>query len=753
VSGTIADSQSGELLLNATIQEGYSGTVSNQYGFFSLSLPKGEHTLQFSFVGYSSQKIVVDLEKDSIIHVLLFPSTNLEEITVNETKSSLVQGVLPGSYTMSSKQISQLPVLLGEADLIKAIQLLPGVQACNEASGSLMVRGGGADGNLILLDDVPIFNVSHLWGLFSVFDPNAIKSLEFYNGGFPSKYGGRSSSVLDLRLKDGNKYEHHGNVSVGVVASKIFMEGPIIKGKSSFIFSARRTYLDGLSAVYQKIKYKNYDRYRNGFYFYDLIGKISWDIGTKDRLFFSVYTGTDKNYSIEEKDTSSILNSTIKWGNITSAIRWNHKWTPKLFSNITATHTLFNYYVDRKGLDSDSIEYALNNFNYTSNIRDLGVKLDASYYCSQQLKVDFGAFVSKKFYNTGQSEYFIQRSRDATDTSTVFYSTPLLESFESGAYVMANFSLFHLVDPALGVRMTSYKQGDEAYVYVEPRMSIKIAPDAIPVEINGAYTIMHQTIQLLSNYGISLPIDLWIPATSDYEPVQSEQISAGIDYLPNNDFRFSLNAYLKTMSNLVDYEVGEAFSPTDLNWEEKICIGKGRSKGIEFLAEKQSGKLTGWLSYTLSKTENRFDGINDGTWYPSTYDHRHEVHVVGNYILKEGVRINFVWLFATGSAITVPESKYYCMTSFLTQTVQDALFTYTERNGSRMPSYHRLDGGISFTKYLKQGKRTWSMGAYNLYNRKNPYYLSVTTNNRSELQYDTNSMLSFIPYLTYSYEF
>lgn len=754
ISGYVKDAQSGDILINAALFNGNLGTLTNEYGFFSLSLTRGKHQVEVSYVGYKPVALDLNLQQDTMFTVMLEASSEIGEIEVYGQAQKLIQRTSNNHYTLSSKEIAKLPVMLGEADVIKAIQLLPGVQACNEASGGLMVRGGGTDGNLIILDDVPIFNVSHVWGLFSVFDPNVIKSVQFYNGSFPAKFGGRSSSVLDLRLKDGNKYEYHGDVSVGLVASKILLEGPLVKEKASFLFSVRRTYLDLPLTLFQKIKHPDYNNYSKGFYFYDIIGKISIDLGQNDRLYFSVYTGSDKTYLNEEKDTTSRSNASLKWGNFTSAMRWNRQWTHKLYSNITATNTRYYYGVAQENLKSDTLSYALTESDYRSQIHNYGLKLDANYYAANEVKFDFGAFISMNEYNTGESSYYAQQGRGVADGTTSEYQAPIYETTEYGGYLSARLSFFKLLYPTLGVRYVNYRVvNDVAFQFFEPRFNLVIKHEMLPVSISGAYSKMHQPLHLLSSSGISLPVDLWVPATAEHMPVEADQYSLGVDFAGDKHFNASISGYWKTLINTVDYKVGESFSPANLNWEEKIAVGEGRSKGIELMLELSDNRLTGNIAYTLSGTESRSDMINNGEWYPSTYDHRHELKINGNYELKKNVNINAVWVFGTGGAVTIPESRYFLAGDNRVIDFYDySYFSYSERNNYRMPAYHRLDVGVNITKSKKRGVQTFSYGIYNLYNRKNPYYLT-NRNQRNPNEFYTNSLLPILPYVTYRFQF
>lgn len=765
VSGYVADSKTGERLLNSTILAGTTGTVTNDYGFFSLTLPKGSHQVRISFVGYAPETFNLALSKDTLLQVALVPSIAIEDVVVSAKAVKALNSEGVGSYSLTSKQVNELPVLLGERDVIKAIQMLPGVQACNENSGGMIVRGGSTDGNLILLDDVPIFNVNHMFGYFSVFDSDALKSIQFYSGGYPAKFGGRNSSVLDLKLKDGNKYEYHGNVTVGLVSSKLFLEGPLKREKSSFMLSARRTYIDLPMRLYQRLDSPKSSKQRNGFYFYDIIGKMSFDLGESDRLFLTVYNGLDKTFRVNELNKEMFIdNNQLDWGNITSALRWNHQFSPKLFANTTLTHTLYQFNIDREYLKNDTTfitnSYYATTYDYGSSINDLSLKWDASYYWSPSTQVSFGAFVARKGFNAGKSDYFQNNSKESEGSRNLF-EAPFRYSMEYGAYGSVKTAFLNLFYPELGARYVAYAVNGTSFQFVEPRVSLVVKPRNFPVKLNANYTVMHQNLHLLNNYGSDMPIDLWVPATEKVVPSEATQFSVGLEYQLNDAFRFSLGAYQKDLKNVITYQDGEGFSPTDMDWEAKIVQGKGRSKGIEVLAEKTMGRLTGWVSYTLSKTERQFEGINKGAWYPYTYDRKHEANVVLSYALNERVKLNAAWVYATGNAISLPQSKYYNNSYSGIIDRPDVggmqfypIFHYNSKNNARMPDYHRLDGGISFSKQRKHGVRTWNMGVYNMYARKNPNYLTLTRKgSMAPWEFNMNSMFRFIPYISYNYAF
>lgn len=751
ISGFITDKETGETLINATLFSDNSGTATNEYGFYSYTAAQGVHRITISYIGYQPSILSIVLRRDTTVNIQLVSNLNISEVIISDKQNKFTQNNLDNRFELSPSEIAKLPLMLGEPDVIKAVQLLPGVQACNEANGGLMVRGGSTDGNLILLDDIPIFNVSHLWGLFSVFDPNVIKSIQFYNGNFPSKFGGRTSSVLNLRLKDGNKYEYHGDVSIGAVSSKLLLEGPIIKEKISFLFSARRTYLDLPLTLIQKFQHPDFESYKKGYYFYDLIGKISWNFSPKDKLFFSVYNGLDNTYIEEQRDTTLTNNSNLNWGNSTYAIRWNHQWSPKVFSNLTSTKTTYTYGVSQEKLSSDSLSYSLSNYDYASSIKNYSLKLDAKYYINNQTQIEFGGFFTKNIFDTGNSTNYTQQTRNIDDATENIYTTTPYNTIEYGAYISSNFKLFDLVYPTIGLRYSSNSIDNITYNYFEPRVSLLATKDGFPVSFNIGYSKMHQPLFLLANYGINLPIDLWVPATKTFKPKESEQFNISINY-NRNSYKISISAYYKNLYNLIDYKVGEGFSSINLDWENKITSGSGKSKGIELLIEKSSNKFYGNIAYTLSKTERQFEEINNGNWFPSTYDHRHEIKTNCNYQIRKNIDLNVVWIFGTGGAVTVPESKYYLYDGTLSDYSDEPYLIYSSRNNYRMPAYHRLDIGANISKELKRGTRIISFGVYNLYNRKNPYYLTYDSN-QTPAKFNTNSLLSFLPYLSYRFKF
>ncbi len=762
ISGFVEDSVTGERLIMATIVSGHSGVLTNDHGFYSLQLPKGNNTIMCSFVGYKPFRLLANINNDTTVIIKLSAQALIDEIIVSQNKNPLFSASGINGYAINPSQVKKLPTILGEPDIIRAVQLLPGVQAGNEASGSLMVRGGGPGANIILLDDIPIFNVNHLWGIFSVFDASAIKSSTFFNSGFPAKYGGRLSSVLDLRLKDGNKNNYHGNVSVGLAASKVFIEGPLQKQKSSFIFSARRTYIDIPLSIVQKFKHKDYIKYRNGYYFYDIIGKLSFDLGKKNRLFFSLYTGKDKPYKIDEKNINDIDNSSLEWGNITASARWAQKLGAKVFGNFTVTHTTYYYNANREVNFIDSLDYMSFNYNYENGITDFKVKYDIAYYLNDKIKIDAGVFSTNNSFNTGKTNYVnnvINISADSVGKPFTQKQAPLQKSGEIGCYLSSDILFFNILQTSIGARVLRYTQNGMSFICADPRLLLKLLPQNMPVEFGISLTQMHQNMHLLSNCGTDMPIDLWVPATKSFKPEYANQVGFDFKYTAPKSLVFSISGYYKDMYNLVDYKDGEGFSVSNVNWGQKVTSGIGRAFGVELLAEKQDGKITGCISYTLAKSECKFSLINNGSWFNYNYDHRHEFKITANYSLKNNVGLNAVWVFASGKPITVPVALYepyfdnfYDVYIFNQINYDEKIYDYSKRNNARMPNYHRLDINVNFTKQLKHGKRVFSAGVYNVYNRKNPYYLTVDRIG-SQLQFNTNSMLPFIPYISYTYEF
>ena len=795
VSGMVTDSRTGESLLSANVYEDKTtnGTVTNEYGFYNLTINAGEKGVVCSYMGYTSQIVEGNFQRDTVIHFQLEPSLEIEEVTIlNKGPAHDVRSTQMGSLELPILKAKTLPVLLGEVDIIKSLQLMPGVSGGVEGSTGIYVRGGGPDQNLILLDGVPVYNANHLFGFFSVFNADAIKAVTLLKGGFPARYGGRLSSVIDIRMKDGNMKEYHGEVSLGLLSSKAVIEGPIIKNKTSFIVTGRRTYLDALTYPFQLLAnlinngagYKAYA----GAYFYDLNAKVNHKFNDKNRLFLSGYFGKDEFFMKNEYRYESpaeryyehfTSEDRLNWGNATAALRWNHIFSPRLFSNMDLTFsdyalTTGSLYKTVSSQDTSVISDSQNSAYY-SRIRDYAFKYQFEYRPGMRHQMRFGVSNTLHYFSPGIGVQKFTSLEESANIDTS-YGESNLPANEFYAYVEDDFTITDKLKANLGFHYSNFYVRDTLYHSFEPRISLRyLIRDNL--SLKASYVRMSQYLHLLTNSTVGLPTDLWIPVTDQIIPQKSWQVALGAVLEFKNNYEFSIEAYYKDMENLTEYVEGASFTSINDSWESLVTQGSGVSYGVEFFFQKTLGKLTGWVGYTLSKTERQFEGISYGRVFPYKYDRRHDVSIVATYKLNERIDFGGSWVFATGHAFTLgdeffvnngyyedqinqpagPEDPYYYYYQEEDPSMNfDTYFKY--RNSYRMPNYHRLDLGANFHQQGKWLYKTLSVGVYNVYARQNPLYVTETlTFNEEKLRWEPAlrqlSLLSFIPYLRFSAKF
>ncbi|MEL6132913.1 MAG: carboxypeptidase-like regulatory domain-containing protein, partial [Bacteroidota bacterium] len=766
ISGYISDQSSGEKLINATIIETQSqkGAITNNYGFYSLKLPQGPISLRINYAGHEVQVFEFDLKADTLLNVALtLKSLDEVEIVASNIEREVDQTQM-SKIDVPIEQIKSLPALGGEVDVVKVIQLLPGVQSGTEGSTGLYVRGGSPDQNLITLDGVPLYYVSHLGGFFSVFNADALSSVQLYKGGFPARYGGRLSSILDVRMKEGNLNEFHGEGNVSLIASKLSLEGPIVKGKSSFIISGRRTYIDLLTRPLTRLA--SGGEGSAGYYFYDLNGKVNYIFSDKDRLYGSFYLGRDvatinTNFSSSGggSDYEEEFKFGLGWGNRLAAVRWNHLWRKNLFSNLTATYSQYQLRTNGDGrseaTSGDSVLVDEFGLDYRSRIRDWGLKFDFDYYPSPAHDIKFG--VQSTYHKFVPSSLGITQASEGTSLDTTFASK-IDTTLESGLYIEDNIKIGKRFSANIGLHLAHYYNFTDKLesFSLQPRASARLAISD-KVAIKASYVQMTQFIHLLTNSGVGLPIDLWVPATAKVPRQDAWQAAAGISAsLFDDQISLSVEGYYKEMRGLIAFKEGNNFFFGGLNsgtWESTVETGgEGTAYGGEFLIQKKQGRTTGWIGYTLSWNYRRFDNINNGERFPFKYDRRHDISIVVVHKLKKNITLSGTWVFGTGNAINLPTGGF--------ATLQDPFFTpgvgsfggstltnpfyrlqtqlggfsgsgilYEEgRNGFRFEPYHRLDLGINFIKKKKWGERIWSISAYNAYSRLNPFTYYYRTN-------------------------
>ncbi|HLN72427.1 MAG: TonB-dependent receptor [Methylococcaceae bacterium] len=775
IRGFVSDAGNGERLLNANVYEkqSFRGTITNNFGFYSLTLPKGNYSIVSSYVGYQTQILTISLQRDTVINFKLGIKADLKEVTIiGQKEESQLNSTQMSRSEVSMEQVKSLPAFLGEADVIKTIQLLPGVQSGSEGTSGLYVRGGAPDQNLMLLDDVPVYNAEHLFGFFSVFNPDAIKSVSFFKGGFPARYGGRLSSVLDIRMKDGNEKEMHGNFSIGLISSKINLEGPLIKDKTTFNFSARRTYAD-LLARPLITKSSNGEEVA-GYFFHDLNMKITHKFSERNRIYLSAYNGRDKAYArndskqtYDNETHQNKDNLSIGWGNITTALRWNYIYSNRLFANTTLTYSRYLFDVmersSKRNLTTNKNENIFG-LNYKSGIEDFGAKIDFDYYPDPKQRIKFGANVIDHTFRPGIVAYNENDAENTTNVDTAFGNLPI-SAQELYAYFEDNIDLTPRISVNLGLHTSVFYVDQKAYASLQPRLSARWLATR-NLSFKAAYSKMSQNIHLLSSTSISLPTDLWLPTTRKVKPQNSHQYAVGAVYQINPALDFSVESFYKSMHNLLEYKEGASFVGAGSDWQNKVEMGKGWSYGTEVLLQKNTGKTTGWIGYTWSKAERQFDNLNFGRKFYARYDRRHDVSFVMTHEFSKRFDVGLTWVYATGNAVTLGTQKVDVASipygnGFSNSPQYTYRFEYyDQRNNYRMPAYHRMDVGFNFHKQKKHGIRTWNLSFYNAYSRQNPYFMYFESTYPEEFtqtgKYRKLKQLSLFPILpsiSYSYKF
>lgn len=747
ISGHIRDAKTGEDLIGATVtikEVNGTGAATNAYGFYSLSLLSGKYQVTAHCMGYDTQSSLINLTQSTKIDFQLLPQTQLlNEVTISSHRQDEnVSRVQMGMQRLDTKELNKIPVLFGEKDVLKGIQLLPGVKASSEGSSGFNVRGGAADQNLILLDEATVYNASHLAGFFSVFNSDAIKDVTIYKGNEPAEYGGRLSSVLDLKMNDGNDKKFGMSGGIGLISSHLNLEGPIVKDKGSFIISARRTYMDMLMKLSSDTTVNN-----TTLYFYDINAKANYKLDDNNRIYLSGYFGSDV---LGIKNTARIA-----WGNATVSLRWNHLFSDRIFSN---TSLIFSNYDYKINLDMGI------KMNIISRIQDYGFKEDLQFYLNDNssIKVGVNAVYHKIIPGaiTDASENVSMKSltnKHALDNSLyISHKYSFSEKFNVEYGLRGNmFSLlgpgnFYTYDANGNVKDTlSYRSNQTVKMYfnLEPRITFNYkTSDNSSVKL--AYARNTQNLHLLSNSTSGSPTDLWIPSSNNVKPEIADQVSLG--YYRNfndNQYEFSSEIYYKNLRNQIDYKNGAQLDFND-NVESEILTGKGRAYGLELYLKKKYGKFNGWISYTLSRSERKFDAINNGRFFPAKQDRTHDISIVGIYDLNRKWNLSATWVFNTGNAVTFPTGKY--------QVDGQTMFYYTNRNANRMPDYHRLDLSATYlVKKTEKFESSWSFSLYNAYGRNNPYMIIFRDKKDDPTRTEAvqTTLFKFIPSVSYNFKF
>ncbi|MEM6647429.1 MAG: TonB-dependent receptor [Bacteroidota bacterium] len=771
LSGFVRDATSGETLIGVNIYAPLQqrGTVTNEYGFYSLTLPADTAIVRFSYLGYQAQVVALHLAADQAFDVGLEPATvGLDGVeVVAERDEGEVRSTQMSATTLPIEAVEKLPAFLGEVDVIKALQLLPGVQSGAEGSTGMYVRGGGPDQNLILLDGAPIYNASHVFGLLSVFNAAALQHVRLVKGGFPAQYGGRLSSVVDISMKEGNLKRYQADGSVGLVFSSLTLQGPLVKEKASFIVSARRTYIDVLARPFLKRRLPDGQRLVS--YFYDANAKLNYAPSRRDRLFLSIYLGQDaygSTFETVETDADSAYRerntNDAGWGNRTATLRWNHLFSNTLFANTTLFASRYGFDIGARleqTTDGTTPTTQTEAVAYRSGIADLGARIDFDYRPSPAHAIRFGASVTRHRFNPGVSRLRLS----AVGDTTLAPNTRRIDGTEGYLYVEDDMEVSRRLSVNAGLHASALWVEGTAYASLQPRLSARwlLRDDW---SLKASFSTMRQYLHLLTNAGLNLPTDLWLPATRRIGPQRAWQAAVGTAYESAwlGGLNVSVEGYYKDMRGLIEYAPGESFiSPLD-DWQDRVVRGRGWSYGGEVLLRKTSGRTTGWIGYTLSWSQRRFPTLNGGAIFPYRYDRRHDLSVVVNHQLTNRLDVGATWVYGTGQAITLAEARYAdarLQGLRLLDETPDAtdLTLYGGRGSYRMADYHRLDVAlnIQFDKALfaRRGTSTLSLGAYNAYNRKNPFYLFTERTGNGGTRYKQASLFPVLPFFAYRFQF
>jgi hypothetical protein len=740
ISGYIKDNKTKESLIYANIfvTNCKSSTQTNQYGFYSVTIPYEDTIgLVVSYVGYLPQAKKLVTKSNLRLDIFLEISSNsLSEVVINADRNdNNVQRAQMGVIDIPMRAIKELPVLAGERDILKTIQLLPGVQQGSEGTTGYFVRGGNLDQNLVILDEATVYNPNHLFGLFSTFNVNAINDVKLVKGGFSAEYGGRLSSILDITMKDGNKEKFQAEGGIGLLSANITLQGPI-KKSVSYIISARRSYADLLLKPFTP-KSKSGTTY----YLYDVNGKINWELGNRDHLFLSVFNGKDK----AAYTGANSLNYGINFGNATGTLRWNHLFGSRMFLN---SSLIFNDY--HLGLNTQQGNYYA--LLYTA-IRDIGGKSDLTYIPNTKHTLKAG--LNYTYHTLYPGAVSAKIPKKGNKISVNRDSIPQKYSNELAAYLDDEWKISEAVGLYYGARVPFFFTSNKLYVKIEPRITAKVSLTT-KASLKASFTMMNQFLHLVPNSTASLPTDIWITSSKIVKPQNSSQYAIGyFRNLKENNIELSVEAYYKTMQNQVLFKEGTQIV-LSTNIDDVLTFGNGTSYGIEFFAKKNFGKLTGWASYTISKTDQTFKEINFGKTFPFTYDRRHNISLAATYVVNKRWTISADFVFYTGSAFTLPNGR---IPVGIDGTLYDGVYyDYTTRNNARLRNYHRLDVSASYKKVRKIFKRTyeseWVIGAYNIYSRQNPYFVYLTTDPvTKQPQAKQVSLLPIVPSIGFNFKF
>ncbi|MBR1516891.1 MAG: TonB-dependent receptor [Bacteroidales bacterium] len=753
ISGQITDATTGETLIGATVYDQHSGkgTTTNQNGRFSLTLKSDSVWLRITFVGYQPQYERLLLNANLKRNYLLAPSMELQEVVITAERPTDYKSSQMSAIEIPVEQLKSVPVLFGEADVVKAVQLMPGVQSGNEGGNGMYVRGGGPDENLFLLDGVPLYNVNHLGGFFSAFNADAVKNVTLYKGSFPARFGGRLSSVLDVTTNNGNDKQIHGNASIGFVSAKLNVEGPIIKERTTFNLSARRTYADILlQPLVKRLAEADGNDLRAGYYFYDLNAKLTHAFNDRSRLYGSFYLGDDDVYlrvrtesTLAEDEYLSLDNN---WGNMVGALRWNYELTPRLFVNVTGSYTRYGNKI-AVGVEKDAVlkngeaNHSTIKMDYNSSVYDVTMRADFSFLPTPDHSIQFGLNATLHWFRptviSADVDYYDQIQMNQALQMDTTMAEQMVTANEYVLYAEDDWAINDALKLNFGLHASGFQVQHSFYPSLQPRLSGRwLISDHF--SFKAGYAHMTQYLHLLSTTSISLPTDLWVPVTDRVEPMRAHQWAAGLFYKWENIADFSIEGYYKQMNNLIEYKDGATSFGTTMGWEDQVVAGRGWAYGIELLAQRNVGNLTGWIGYTWSRTTHLFDRsgqeLNHGKAFPAKFDRRHDLSIVLSYKFSDRFDVSATWVLSTGNAATVATQRY----AVASDNVEDydvramrvnSISHVTERNNFRMPTYHRADVSINFHRQFRRPNmhRTINVSVYNLYNHKNPYIIYTSS--------------------------
>ncbi len=757
ISGYCKELSNGEPLIGAVIYEPNQkkSTSTNQFGFYSITLTSAQPIrLLYSYIGFKKAERQFDGKLSLSEQVYLEATNALQTVEIAADKTPPIQqSTKMSSVVLTQKQIKSVPAIFGEVDLLKVLQLIPGIKGGTEGSSGIYVRGGGPDQNLFLLDQAPLYNVSHLFGFFSTFNVDAINTVEVMKGGFPARYSGRLSSVVDIVMKDGNKQKWEVDGGIGLIASRLTVQGPILKDRASIIVSGRRTYIDYIARPI--IKAQTEDGSYFGYYFYDFNSKINFKVNAKNHIYLSTYLGDDRFYGKVTGGFDKREGQTFKvgWGNQVSTLRWNTILSPKVFINNMFIFSRYNFYINiaddrldnKRNLVSDVIKFK-------SGVQDIGFKSVLDYFPNTSHAIKTGLNYTYHDFNAGATQVKIQGGSDDESFNFDLKSKRTYAS-EVNAFVEDDWEMSKQFKVNLGLNYTFFYPGNKVYHSLQPRLSSRFLLDPSSA-LKVSYTFMQQNIHLLTNSNIGLPTDLWVPATDKVLPQKAHQWALGYSKSMKDDrYDFNAETYYKIMNNLIEYKEGANFITTGGTWEDKVSSGTGTSKGFELMLRKNKGRFTGWIGYTLSWTDRQFDDINFGKIYPFKYDRRHDVSLVGSWKITDVWEINTTWVYSTGNAISLQQRTFATSTLSGLGFGLNQLATYStyygDKNSYRIPAYHRMDLGISHIKK----RNIWNFSIYNVYNRQNVFFITKDRDANGEEIFIQVSIFPIIPTVTWNFKF